>query len=61
MIEYIRKEWNSTVSDIKKMKKRQFLGSAVNLGAARLDLLLDQQCPASKKQTHTPLLLQGWW
>lgn len=32
IMDYIKKEWNSVVSELKNMKKRQLLNSAVNLG-----------------------------
>jgi hypothetical protein len=31
-MDYMKKEWNSMASELKKMKKRQLIGSAVNLG-----------------------------
>lgn len=37
MIDYIKKEWNNMAGEIRRMKKRQLLGSAVNLGEAVLD------------------------
>lgn len=37
MIDYIKKEWNKMAGEIRRMKKRQLLGSAVNLGEAVLD------------------------
>lgn len=32
IMDYIKKEWNSMTSEIRNMKKRQLIGSAVNLG-----------------------------
>jgi hypothetical protein len=31
-MDYIKKEWNNLTSEIRNMKKRQLIGSAVNLG-----------------------------
>jgi hypothetical protein len=58
-MEYIKREWDSMTGELKRMKKRQLLGSAVNLGEASTGAATDALIQQRLKLSHC--LLQGWW